>query len=83
MVRCTTLAVPVMANPPIGFIVGVKDLAIPLHIPKLPVKFVSCQLDAKSVIQYMLCVIAELEYYNVFFLVCAYCPAEIEGDAFD
>lgn len=83
MVRCTTLAVPVMANPPIGFIVGVKVLAIPLHIPKKPAKFVSCQLGAKSVIQSMLCVIAEIEYYSVFFLVCTYCPAEIEGDAFD
>ena len=83
MVRCATLSVPVIANPPVGFIVGVKVLAIPLHLPKKPVKVVSCQFGAKSVIQPVLCVIAEIEYYSVFFLVCAYCPAEIEGDAFD
>lgn len=65
MVRCATLSVPVIANPPVGFIVGVKVLAIPLHLPKKPVKFVSCQFGAKSVIQPVLCVIAEIEYTTV------------------
>lgn len=65
MVRCTVFAVPVRANPQIGFIVGVEILVIRSDFLQQAIGVIVFHLNRETEILPVGCILLELELHEV------------------